>query len=143
MFSETSAEDDMSLGSIEEQQVAIDSFIMNLSAVTISLSLRLSLLSTRIIILVTSAISHTENRAILVDMLQGSIIVNLKMSSNEKITDGHVLVYYSQNIDSTQNWHPLAAPPLVETPHLKINVLVLLPEILTPPKIGTQLVAPP
>ena len=113
MFSETSAEDDMSLGSIEEQQVAIDSLIMNLSAVTISLSLRLSLLSTRIIILVTSAISHTENRAILVDMLQGSIIVNLKMSSNEKITDGHVLVYYSQNIDSTQNWHLLAAPPSV------------------------------
>ena len=108
MFSETSAEDDMSLGSIEEQQVAIDSFITNLSVVTISLFLRLSLLSTRIIILVTSAISHTENRAILVDMLQGSIIVNLKMSSNEKIIDGHVLVYYSQNIDSTQNWHPLA-----------------------------------
>ena len=80
------------------------------------LSLRLSLLSTRIIILVTSAISHTQNRAILVDMLQGSIIVNLKMSSNEKITDGHVLVYYSQNIDSTQNWHPLAAPTSVETP---------------------------
>ena len=85
MFSETSAEDDMSLGSIEEQQVAIDSFITNLSAVTISLSLRLSLLSTRIIILVTSAISHTENRAILVDMLQGSIIVNLKMYAMRKL----------------------------------------------------------
>ena len=63
--------------------------------------------------------------------------------SNEKITDGHVLVYYSQNIDSTQNWHPLAAPPSVETPNLKIDILVLLPEILTPPEIGTQSVAPP